>query len=524
MADWLKEYIGQLRDLWSKLNKRIKIIISVGIAAVIVAFIMLMLYGGGPQYQTLFSNLDPKDADSIMEKLDEQGIEYQLADSGKTVMVPAAMVHKTRLSMAGEGLPTQGVVGFEIFDESSFGTTDFERKVNYYRALSGELSRSIQGMDAVEYAKVQITAPKDSLFIEKEQSAEASVLLKLIPDYKITQSQIKAVANLVSSAVQGLTADNVTIVDTSGNLLTRDLEKDESDVFKQELTLSQFELQRQFSEEIRNDLRAMLTRVVGPDNFTVQVKARMNFDQHEVESKVYTPAVYDEGIVRSQEEHRENYEGSLAGTAGVPGTTSNIPQYQSVDENQGTGTYNSSDIVTNYEINEKVERRVISPGSIDYLSVSVIINNTLAEENLQKIRNAVQAAVGYNPERGDTVTVTSLDFDNSIEEEIATAQAAEAAAQRTRMLIYAGLIGFILIVLLITFFVFRRSDKEEEEVSTQNAIDYMVDEDLEEQIAASAELTSEQKKRKQIREQLASLINEKPEEVTEMIKSWLVDE
>ena len=523
MADWLKEYIGQLKDLWSKLNKRIKIIISIGTAAVIIAFIMLMLYGSGPQYQTLFSNLDPKDADSIMKKLDEQGVQYQLANSGKTVLVPAAVVHKTRLNMAGEGLPTQGVVGFEIFDASSFGTTDFERKVNYYRALGGELSRSIQDMDAVEYAKVQITAPKESLFIEEEQSAEASVLLKLIPDYKITQPQIKAVANLVASAVQGLAPENVTIVDTSGNLLTRDLNDDQSNMFRQELTLNQFELQRQFSDEIRNDLRAMLTRVVGPDNFTVQVKARMNFDQHEVESKVYTPVVGDEGIVRSQEEHRENYEGNLAGSAGVPGTTSNIPQYQTVDENQGTGSYSSSDVITNYEINEKVERRVFSPGSIDYLSVSVIINNTLAEENLQKIRNAVQAAVGYNPERGDTVTVTSLDFDNSMEEEIATAQAAEAAAQRTKMLIYAGLIGFILLLLIISLFIFRRSGRGEGEIS-KNAIDLMVDEDLEEQVAASAELTSEQKKRKHIREQLTNLINEKPEEITEMIKSWLVDE
>lgn len=524
MADWLKEYIGQLKDLWSKLNKRIKIVAGIVIVAVIVGLIMLMLYGNGPQYQPLFSNLTPKDADSITEKLDEQGVQYQLANDGKMIMVPATMVYKTRLKMAGEGLPTQGVVGFEIFDKSSFGTTDFERKVNYYRALGGELSRSIQAMDAVEYAKVQITAPKDSLFIEEEQSAQASVLLKLITNYKITQPQIKAIINLVAAAVQGLEAKNVTVVDTGGNLLTDYLQKDDSSMFDQKLTINQFELQRQLSDEIRNDLRAMLTRVAGPDNFTVQVKAKMNFDYREVNSKTYTPVVGDEGIVRSQQEKKENYQGNVADAVGVPGTTSNIPQYQSVDQGGGTGTYSSSDMTTNYEINEKVEHLVYSPGNIEQLSVAVVINNNLSEEDLNKIQSAVQAAVGYNPERGDIVTVTSLNFDKSIEEEIATAQAAEAAAQKTKMLIYAGLIGFILMILLISLFILRRPRKKEEQKSIEKALDYIVDDDLEEQIAATAELTSEQKKRMKIKEQLTNLVNEKPEEITDMIKSWLVDE
>lgn len=524
MADWLKEYIGQLRELWAKLNKRTKIIIGMGIGLVFIAFIILILYGSGPQYQTLFSQLDPKDADSIMEKLDEQGISYQLAEGGSTIKVPASVVYKTRLNMAGEGLPTQGVVGFEIFDQSNFGTTDFERRVNYYRALGGELSRSIQAMDAVEYAKVQITAPRESLFVEEEQGAEASVLVKFIPEYQISQSQVKAMMNLVASAVKGLKTEDVTIVDTSGNLLSSDLKNDDENSFDQELTINQFELQRQLSDEIRRDLRAMLTRVLGPNNFTVQVKARMNFDQRQVESKTYSPVVDDEGIIRSRQERQENYQGNINGVGGVPGTTSNVPQYQELEGEEGAGSYSSSDIVTNYEINERHEHRIYSPGSIEYLSAAVIINNNLAEEDLEKIRGAVQAAIGYDHERGDTVTVTSLNFDNSLEEELASARSAEAAARRTKMLIYAGLIGFILLLLVISLFVFRRSTRTGEEGKGQHALDYMVDDELEDEVATAAELTDEQKKRMKIREQLTELINDKPEEVTEMIKSWLVDE
>lgn len=522
MADWLNEYIGQLKDIWKKLNKRVKIVITFGVFAVLFAFILLMFYGG-EQYQPLFSQLDPRDADSIMERLEEQGVQYQLADGGKTIMVPASTVYKTRLDMAGEGLPTQGVVGFEIFDQSSFGTTDFERRVNYYRALSGELSRSIQAMDVVEYAKVQITAPKDSLFVEEEQSAEASVLLKMIPNFQINEAQVRAIANLVASAVQGMAPEGVTIVDTSGNLLTRYL-KDKTDLFGQELTMNQFEIQRQFAEEIRRDLRAMLTRVLGPDNFSVQVKAKLNFDQRQVESKVYTPVVDEQGIIRSQQEKKENYEGALSPATGVPGTTSNLPQYQSVDEEEGSGSYSSSDVITNFEINEKIERHIYSPGGVEYLSVAVIINNLLPEEDIDKIENAIQTAIGYNPERGDQVTVTSLAFDDSLNEDLARFQAAEASAQRTRMLINAGLIALILLILIITIFIFRRRMGDSGELHTgKQAIDYIIDEDLKLEIAA-ADMTEEQKRRIQIREQLTELVNEKPEEVTQMIKSWLVDE
>lgn len=528
MADWLKEYMGQLKDVWLKLNKKTKIIIGTITIGVFLAFIMLILYGSGSQYQTLFNHLDPKDADSIMKELDEQGIDYQLLDSGKTIAVPANIVHKTRLNMAGAGLPTQGVVGFEIFDQSRFGTTDFERNVNYYRALGGELSRSIQAMDAVEYAKVQITAPKDSIFIAEERGAEASVLLKLIPDYQISQQQIKAMVNLVASAVQGLGAESVTIVDTAGNLLSSYLEEEddeETSIFDQELTLNQFELQNRLSTEIRNDLRALLTRVLGPDNFTVQVKAKLDFDRRQRESRTFQPVVDDQGIIRSQEEHRENYTGTITGSGGVPGTTSNVPQYQTVDGEEEAGSYSSSDIITNYEINEIVERHVYSPGNIKNISTAVIINNAMPEEDLEKIRSAVQAAVGFDSERGDTLAVTSLNFDNSIEEEISNAQMAEAAAQRNKMLIYAGLISLIFIAILVFLFISRLQSKRDKEMD-KNAIDYIIDEDLDEQIAVTAEteLSEEQKKRKKIREELTELVNEKPEEVTEIIKSWLIDE
>jgi len=524
MSDWLKDYIEQIKEIWSKLNKRTKIIIAISALVLITSFIFI-IFSSGPEYQVLFNQLDPVDANAIIEELEGQGIDYQLRDAGRTILVPANLVYKTRLNMAGQGLPTQGVVGFEIFNQNSFGATDFERNVNYYRALNGELSRSIQALDAVEYARVQITAPRESLFIEEEKSAEASVLLKLIPDYNISREQIKSIAKLVSSAVPGLEPENVTIVDTAGNLLSDLLKEDEMQGFNQRLTMSQFELQTQLSNQIRNDLTRLLARVLGPDNFTAQVKVKLNFDQREVESRLFSPVVGDEGIIRSQQERRENYQGSIADATGVPGTTSNIPQYQSIEGGGETGSYSSYEAITNYEINEVVERRVYSPGNIESIATAVIINNRIQEEDLDKLRSAIEAAVGYNPERGDTLMVTSLNFDKSLEEEIALAQASEAEAQRQRMLIYAGLIAFIFIILFtLSLVLFRRRRVEEE--MPEHVLDLLVDDTLDEEIAVGleTELTDEQKKRREILKQLTELINEQPEEVTQIIKSWLLDE
>ncbi|HHU92557.1 MAG TPA: flagellar M-ring protein FliF [Halanaerobiaceae bacterium] len=524
MSDWLKDYIEQIKEIWAKLNKRTKIIIGISTFILITAFIFI-IFSGGPDYQVLFNQLDPADANAIIEELEGQGISYQLRDGGRTILVPANQVYKTRLNMAGKGLPTQGVVGFEIFNQSSFGTTDFERNVNYYRALNGELSRSIQALDVVEHARVQITAPRESLFIEEEKNAEASVLLKLAPNYNISKEQIKAIARLVASAVPGLDPENVTIVDTAGNLLSDLIYEDELSVFNQRLTLTQFELQNQLSNQIRNDLIRLLSRVLGPDNFTVHVKVKLNFDQREVESKLFSPVVGDEGIVRSQQESRENYQGSTSQAIGVPGTTSNIPQYQSIENGEGIDTYSSYDSITNYEINEVIERRVYSPGNIESIATAVIVNNSISEENLEKLRSAIEAAVAYNPERGDTLMVTALNFDRTLEEEITFAQAAELAAQRQRLLIYAGLIAFIFIILLLlSLSVLRGRQREEEE--REQVLDLLVDGELDEEIAIGleSELSDEQKKRREILKQLTELINEQPEEVTQIIKSWLLDE
>ncbi|MGM0437990.1 MAG: flagellar basal-body MS-ring/collar protein FliF [Bacillota bacterium] len=524
MGEWLQKYITQLRELWENLNNRAKIIIGVLGAAMIVAFIFLIIAGGSSNYKPLFGDLSSQDANAIVERLEEQNINYKLADNGSTILVPENVVHETRLDMAGEGLPDQGMVGFEIFDQTNFGTTDFERQVNFYRALGGEMSRTIQNMEIIEYARVQVTAPQESLYIEEEKPSEASVLVKMKSGYNITQSEIAAISNLVAGGVQGLTTDNVTIVDTNGNLLSDN--SGESGMNSTEMTSNQFQMQRDFESKLKSDLRSMLIKVLGPGNFTVQVNAKLNFDQRETESKNYSPVVDDEGIVRSQESQQVSQEGETGAGEGAPGVEENVPQeettqYQGEDGETQSSSYESSNTVTNYEINEKIETHKYAPGDVEQLSVSVILNNEQDDETVTNIRNAVQAAIGYQEERDDQVNVTSMQFDDSLEEEASQAQLSAQTENRRQMYIYGGLIAFILLALIATFFILRRSTEEEYE--TGQRVDMMVGEE-EETPSPEEELSEEEKERRKMKEDIEELVNDRPDEIAQLLKSWLEQE
>ena len=220
MAEMFAKYKEELSTLWKKLNKKIQLLIIVLTVLMSLAFAYLIFSGSSVNYQPLYADLSTSDSAAIVARLDENNVDYKLGGEGNTILVPESEIYKLRLDLAAAGLPDQGIVGFEIFDESDFGTTEFERRVNYYRALGGELGRSIQSISGISYSRVQITPPQESLFLAEERSATASVLVELEPGFRMSQNQIEAIRNLVSSGVQNLPLADVTIVDTNGNLLS----------------------------------------------------------------------------------------------------------------------------------------------------------------------------------------------------------------------------------------------------------------------------------------------------------------
>jgi flagellar M-ring protein FliF len=275
-------------------------------------------------------------------------------------------------------------------------------------------------------------------------------------------------------------------------------------------------MQQEFESALKNDLNSLLTKVLGPNNFAVQVNANLNFDQRQAESKTYSPVIDESGIVRSEEINTESQENGVSG--GAPGTDANIPQYQG----EGTGensSYERENTITNYEINERIEQHVYAPGEVERLSVSVIIDQETEEETINQIRNAVSAAIGYDEQRGDVLNISSMAFDDSLEQAAQEAMLAEEEAARRQMYIYGGL---ILLVLLLTSALIIYLYRKKPAADRGSKIDLSVEEDEEE--INLFEPDADQRKRAKVKNELENMIHSDPENAAKLIRSWLIDE
>ncbi|MGM0471511.1 MAG: flagellar basal-body MS-ring/collar protein FliF [Bacillota bacterium] len=523
MIEKFKQLIEQLKSLWNNLDTKPKIIIISAVVVVIISLFLITKWASRPNYVTLFNDLNMKDAGEITKQLEEKQVNYKLANEGSKILVPKEEVHQARLDLASQGLPGRGAVGFELFDRSQLGSTNFEQQVNFYRALSGELSRTIMHLEKIDFAKVQISAPRESLYLDKEKKVKASVMLKLGNYSQLELDQVRAITNLVANSVEDLKPGNVSVVDNKGNLLSakldRENKKDNLD-FNPEL----LEVESKFEDRLESSLNTMLTKVLGPDNVVVRVNANLNFDQREVTNKTYEPVNDDEGIVRSEKSKEVSHQGT-GDAEGAPGTESNIPDYQGTEE--GNSNYSKEESTVNYEINEQIENHSQAPGEVENISVSVMVDQEdLTAEQEESIRNSVASAVGYDQERGDQITITNFEFDSSVENELNAAMEANQTAQWRRWLIIGGI---FLVALIVGILLIRRlqgggSGTDVNQAESEE-LDVIIDDQGQTETAATKEeLSPEEKKRKERKEELTELVREEPEEVARLLKSWLAEE
>lgn len=405
-----------------------KIIAVAGIAAAIAVITVIVLWANRPVFSVLYSNLSPEDAGTITEKLKELKVPYEIKDSG-SVMVPADKVHEMRMMLASQGLPTGGGVGFEIFDKTSIGMTDFIQKLNYQRALQGELSRTITQLSEVEQARVHLAMPEKTLFSDKKQHTTASVVLKLRGGKTLSQSQVQGIAHLVSSSVEGLSPQNITIVDTHGNVLSRPSD----DSYNVQLTNYQNDYQRGLEKSIEDRVQSMLERAVGTGKVVVRVSSTLDFKQVETTEEKYDP---DNAAVRSEQRSQENSSGSSGNASGVPGVLSNLPGAKAENPKAGGGHGSPSSQSShtqetiNYEINKTVNHILEPVGALKRLSAAVLIDGNYeavkgtdgketmkyiprTEEELKKYSEIVKRAVGFSEDRGDQVEVMSIPFESN---------------------------------------------------------------------------------------------------------------
>lgn len=444
-------FVTHIGRLWGRLSRAQRVAL-IGTAGGALAFAFLFLSLGRQQtFVTAFTNLDAKDSAAIVEQLKANKIPHQVSADGSTIKVPPRNLADARLKLAAKGLPAGGQVGFELFNKTSFGVTDFVQHLNYQRALEGELARTIGTLEQVEAARVHIVVPKQELFVSQQKPATASVVLRLRPGRTLDENALRGIAYLVARSVEGLETKNITVLDASGRILYDGSRAEPGTM----LSATQLEMQQKVEKDIEQQVQSLLDRVAGPGRAAVRVKADLDFSQREQTSETYTPGgPNNEGVPRSTARVSETLQGNPA-TGGQPGTATNVPNPTLTGQlTVGSATnYTRTETTTNYEVSKNVERRVVGPGEIKRLSVSVVLDSSIPEQDAMGLRDAVAAAAGINPQRGDQLVVTTAAFTGTPAAEAPP----PAQAGPEGLITYAKVAVPLLAALLVLFVVWRMS-------------------------------------------------------------------
>ena len=447
----LSRLIEPVARVWREAGATQKIAVLTFIILAVGAVSAAAFFATRPSYAVLYSNLQDDDAGDIVAKLKEQKVTYRLAANGNAIEVPDNQVHELRLAMAGQGLPQGGSVGFEIFDRSQLGLSEFGEKLNYQRALQGELARTIAQLDPVQYTRVHIVMPRERLYANAQEQASASVVLRLRPGAHLQAGQVRSITNLVSSAVEGLQPQAVTVVDTSGTLLSADAELS-GEGSGAGAAAVRLRLRREYEREIERNVQSMLDRVLGPGRAVVRASATINFDKRETEQENFEPVGDGTGVLESQQQKSEIYQGGSASASGIPGTASNIALAPPTSAG-GHDNYQRTETVSQYRVSRKIERTTVEPGQVERLSVAVFVDGNLESPQRDAVEKAVVSAAGIDTERGDEVVVEAVPFDTTV----AAQQDKEGAAQQRRELMWSIGKNGAAILLLIIFLVMTRS-------------------------------------------------------------------
>jgi flagellar M-ring protein FliF len=405
-------------------NLTIRQRITIALAAILVggALYSLVRWRREADFRPLFADLAPEDAAGIVQKLKEGGVEYRLDETGKAVLAPSARIAELRLGMAAAGLPKTGRIGFELFDKTNLGATEFAEQVNYHRALEGELERSVMSLSEVEQARVHLTFAKDSVYLEEQRPAKASVLVRLRPGGKLTAENVMAIDHLVSSGVEGLSPDAVSVLDMNGNLLGRS--KPPATLDGSETSEASLEYRRKVESDLVAKIDAALEPLLGAEKFRAGASVDCDFTGGEQSEEIFDPA---RSVMVSSQRTEDQSGGAVA--AGVPGTASTLPRPTS---RPGTGSSRVSRMTENiaYQSSRTVKKTRLPAGMLRKMSLAVLVDQTVnwekdgpgfrrvlippAPEKLKIIHDVVAGVTGLNTDRGDQLIVETLPFENTL--------------------------------------------------------------------------------------------------------------
>jgi flagellar M-ring protein FliF len=410
-------------------------LVGLAIAIVTVGGFLIGVYAWlqTPDYRVLFTNLGDRDGGAVVAALTQMNVPYKFSDGGAAILVPSNQIYDTRLKLASQGLPKGGTVGFEILDQQKFGTTQLQEQVNYQRGLEGELAKSIQSVSAVQTARVHLAIPKPTIFLREHQKPSASVLVSLFPGRTLDSAQVQGIVHLVSSSVPELMDQNVSIVDGSGNLISRKPEAGGLDPGKLAYL---HDLEQGYSHRITT----ILETIVGVGNVRAEVTADLDFSQTEQTAETFKPNGPQNVAMRSEQTGESTSSNGTGGPAGVPGAQSNTPANAGAPASPAntpaaqTNSSSKKDNTVNYELDRMVETKKLPVGTIRRLSAAIVVNNrpaapasadakkdgkaetkaatsqALSKAEIDQITALARESMGFDEKRGDSINVVNANF------------------------------------------------------------------------------------------------------------------
>lgn len=523
MGEAIKKAKDNLNEFWQGLNKgqKIRIIVISAISFLLIAGIGIL--SALPRYDVLYANLDAKDAGEIRDRLKEMKIPVKV--DGTSLLVPRDRIDEARINLAMEGLPQSDFVFPEIL-KSSFNDTSQDKRLREIIYMQNSIANGIKSLDGVEWAQVNLFIPEDNVFVleSNKQESSASVIVKTKVGYPgLDSEQVNGIIQYISKSVKGLKEDNISIIDESGRSL-----KSEGTGLNAKVN-TQIEIQEATRQSIQNSVRKFLESVFGANNVNVMATVKLNFNNEVENQKLFEPVNQESntGIVRNMEDIKKEWVNT--GMGGVPGTDSNIDIsiYPQIDES--TSSYNEASSIVNYEINETQKQIIKEQGNIETFSISVLINeDSLKEENLENVDDltqdvkelvkfATQGLILESDSVDDNIHVQIMKFDTTFKDQIENAMAEEAKRKRNEMLLMLGsAIAAVLVLAGAMVVLIRRSKKESSEEDIDIALSKI------EEASELSDIDLEDKN--QVKKKVEKFISQKPEQVAQLLKTWLSEE
>ena len=512
----------------SRLAPMQKVALGAAVLTLVAGTLVLTRSGTSTAMAAIYTDLEPRDAAAVTDELISRGVEYELADGGKTVLVPRDDVYDLRVGLSGEGLPSSSE-GYALLDRQGLTTSEFRQRIDYQRALEGELARTLRSIDGIDSATVHLALPEESVFVDEPTQPTASVLVRTAGTRVVTSDQVNAMVHLVASSVKGMTPESVTVADatgavlwaggsTSGGLAGGDQRSDVTSGFENEMS---------------NSLRALVGRVAGVENVAVTVQADLDLTERQSTTESFDSSDAESGVVVTERVSNETYSGAdQAGATGVLGPDG--PDGAPVDTTAPAGSessYSKDDAERTFAVNRTVESTTIAPGQVTRLNVAVLVDEaTVTEEQRATIETMIGTAAGVDLARGDQVTVTRLPFDTSSADTAAEAAELEAvaaaAAERTSM-IRTGVIAFLIVIAMLL--AYRSTRRARREVATPIDIGAIRAAQISDQepsalSSGGAALAPVDPSSHEALDELSALADRRPEEVAQILQSWLAEE